>query len=355
MFGPKGPSRTWRSQANEDERNMKILVTGGPGYIGSHTLVEAVRAGHEVLVLDNFCNSTPDNLGRVERLTRRKIPFLRIDIRYRDRALEVFQRFRPDVVIHFAGLKSVAEAARAPASYYGANVTGSLNVIEAMEASGCEWLIFSSSATVYGDPEYLPIDENHPLRTMNPYGRSKLHVEEILLDQARARPDWSIAILRYFNPVGAHESGLIGESPSGIPDNLMPYLARVASGDLEELAIFGADYDTRDGTSVRDYIHVVDLARAHVAALSWASEAARGARAFNLGLGNGISVLQMISAFEAASGRPIRRRVAPRRAAPAMWQHASPILHGPDENLDGARLSGSETCARVDGAGSRPA
>lgn len=291
---------------------MRLLITGGAGYIGSHTLVEALRADHEVLVLDNFETSEPEALHAVRRLTNRDFGVVEADIRDRDRVRGILSAFRPDAVIHFAGLKAVGESNDVPARYYGANVGGSVNLLEAMEACGCTRFVFSSSATVYGDPQYLPIDEAHPLSTTNPYGRSKLQVEDILRDQGLARGDWSIAILRYFNPVGAHDSVLIGESPSGIPNNLMPYVAQVATGEREYLSVFGDDYDTPDGTGVRDYIHVVDLARAHLAAIDWSCRES-GVRAFNLGVGRGSSVLEMIKAFEAASGRAVPYRVASRR------------------------------------------
>lgn len=292
---------------------MKILITGGAGYIGSHTLVEALRAGHEVLVLDNFETSGPESLRAVKQMTNRDFGFVEADIRDRRKLLNICAAFRPEAVIHFAGLKAVGESNTIPARYYGVNVGGSVNLLEAMEACGCKRFVFSSSATVYGDPRYLPIDEAHPLSTTNPYGRSKLQVEDILRDQARAHAGWSIAILRYFNPVGAHESGLIGESPTGVPNNLMPYVAQVATGERPELSVFGNDYDTPDGTGVRDYIHVVDLARAHIAAIDWSGRQT-GARSFNLGVGRGSSVLEMVAAFEEVSGRPVPYRIAPRRA-----------------------------------------
>lgn len=302
---------------------MRVLVTGGAGYIGSHTIVEALRAGHDVLVVDNFSNASRDVIARLGRLTNREVPVREVDIRDRAALDEVFDDFRPEAVIHFAGLKAVGESSQIPAKYYAVNVAGSINVIEAMEQVGCTRLVFSSSATVYGDPQYLPIDEEHPLSATNPYGRSKLQVEDILRDQAAARPDWAIAILRYFNPVGAHDSGLIGETPSGTPNNLMPYVAQVASGEREYLSVFGHDYDTCDGTGVRDYIHVVDLAAAHVAALRWTALEA-GARPFNLGVGNGTSVLQMVASFEAASGRPVPYRIAPRRPGDVASCYADP-------------------------------
>jgi len=291
---------------------MRVLVTGGAGYIGSHTIVEAMRAGHDVLVVDNFCNASRDVISRLSRLTNREVPCREVDILDRTGLDVVFEEFRPEAVIHFAGLKAVGESSIIPARYYAVNVAGSINVIEAMERAGCGRIVFSSSATVYGAPQYLPLDEEHPLAATNPYGRSKLQVEDILRDQAAARPDWAVAILRYFNPVGAHDSGLIGESPRGAPNNLMPFVAQVAAGKRKQLSIFGNDYDTRDGTGVRDYIHVVDLARAHVAALDWTSREF-GARPFNLGVGNGTSVLEMIDSFEAASGRKVPYEVVERR------------------------------------------
>lgn len=291
---------------------MRLLITGGAGYIGSHTLVEALRAGHDVLVLDNFETSDQATLHAVGQMTNRFFDVVEADIRDRTRVRDILRAYRPEAVIHFAGLKAVGESGQMPARYYGANVGGSVNLLEAMEACDCRRMVFSSSATVYGDPQYLPIDEAHPLSTTNPYGRSKLQVEDILRDQAAARRDWSIAILRYFNPVGAHESGMIGESPTGVPNNLMPYVAQVATGERAELAVFGDDYDTPDGTGVRDYIHVSDLARAHISAIDW-SLRETGARAFNLGVGRGSSVLEMIRAFEAASRRKVPYRIAPRR------------------------------------------
>lgn len=291
---------------------MRLILTGGAGYIGSHTLIEALREGHDVLVVDNFSNSDRSVLDRVSRFTNRQIEIAECDIRNRDHLIEIFKSFEPDAVIHFAGLKAVGESSQVPATYYGVNVGGSVNVIEAMEACDCKRIVFSSSATVYGQPQYLPIDEKHPLSATNPYGRSKLHVEEILNDQGLARPDWSIAILRYFNPVGAHDNGLIGESPEGTPNNLMPYVAQVASGQRAQLTVFGDDYETPDGTGVRDYIHVVDLALAHLSAITWTTKRC-GVRPFNLGVGQGTSVLGMIDAFKQASGREIPYVVSERR------------------------------------------
>jgi UDP-glucose 4-epimerase len=302
---------------------MRVLITGGAGYIGSHTLLEALHADHDVLVVDNFSNSSPDVFKRVERLTNKAFLWENVDIRDASKLVDIFRSFRPDAVIHFAGLKAVGESNTIPAKYYGVNVAGSINVIEAMEDVGCRRLVFSSSATVYGDPQYLPIDEGHPLSATNPYGRSKLQVEDILRDQARARPDWAIAILRYFNPVGAHSSALIGESPVGIPNNLMPYVAQVAAGLRPRLQVFGDDYETADGTGVRDYIHVCDLARAHMAAIDW-TVGKTGAREFNLGVGQGTSVLQMIESFSKASGRDIPYDVAARRTGDVAACFADP-------------------------------
>jgi UDP-glucose 4-epimerase len=309
--------------ARRNATPQKILITGGAGYIGSHTVLEALAEGHEILVLDNFCNSDQSVIERLKRLSNRDFAVCDVDIRDSGRMSEVFQEFRPDAVIHFAGLKAVGESNSLPALYYATNVAGSINVIQAMEDSGCRRIVFSSSATVYGDPQYLPIDEDHPLSATNPYGRSKLHVEEIIRDQVKARPDWAASILRYFNPVGAHPSASIGEDPNGPPNNLMPYVAQVASGRREALSVFGDDYDTPDGTGVRDYIHVCDLARAHIAALDWTLRET-GARPFNLGVGQGSSVLDMIAAFEAASGSEIPYRVGPRREGDIATCYADP-------------------------------
>lgn len=291
---------------------MRVFITGGAGYIGSHTIVEALRAGFDVLAVDNFANSDPSTFDAIRRITNREIGWAEGDIRDTDRMARLMTAFRPDAVVHFAGLKAVGESVSRPIDYFDVNVGGTLSLLKAMDATGTSRLVFSSSATVYGAPQYLPIDENHPLSATNPYGRSKLHVEEMLRDQAVARPDWSFALLRYFNPVGAHDSGLIGERPRGAPNNLMPYVAQVAAGERETLSIFGDDYDTPDGTGVRDYIHVLDLAEAHIAALRW-SAAACGARAFNIGAGRGMSVLEMVRLFERASGKTVPIKVGPRR------------------------------------------
>jgi UDP-glucose 4-epimerase len=302
---------------------MHILVTGGAGYIGSHTCVELLASGHDVTVLDNLSNSSEKALERVRTISGRGAGFVRADLRDADalRALFAAQRF--DAVIHFAGLKAVGESVQLPLRYYDNNVTGTLRLLEAMAEAGLRRLVFSSSATVYGDPASVPIREDFPLSATNPYGRTKLFIEEILRDQHRADPRWDIVLLRYFNPVGAHPSGLIGEDPAGIPNNLLPYISQVAVGKLAQLNVWGDDYPTPDGTGVRDYIHVVDLALGHLAALEL--PAPEGAvRVFNLGTGRGYSVLDMIGAFQAACGRPIPYRVAPRRAGDVATCYADP-------------------------------
>jgi UDP-glucose 4-epimerase len=289
-----------------------ILVTGGAGYIGSHTCVELLGAGHELVVIDNFSNSKPAVLGRVEKIAGRALTFMEVDIRDRGALRDVFRAHGIDAVVHFAGLKAVGESVSQPLRYYDNNIGGSLALFEVMAESGVKTIVFSSSATVYGDPASVPIREDFPLSATNPYGRSKLMLEDILRDLAVSDESWRIALLRYFNPVGAHESGTIGEDPAGIPNNLMPYIAQVAIGKLAQLSVFGDDYPTPDGTGVRDYIHVVDLARGHVAALE-ALAGRPGVTTVNLGAGRGYSVLEMIRAFERASGRPVPYRIAPRR------------------------------------------
>ena len=289
-----------------------ILVTGGTGYIGSHTVVELMAKGHDVLVVDNFSNSKRTVLDRIERITAHRPGFVQLDIRDRTAMRSLFAEHHFDAVIHFAGLKSVGESVVLPMRYYDNNVLGSLVLFETMAEAGVKTLVFSSSATVYGDPHTVPIKEDFPLSATNPYGRSKLMIEEILGDIAQSDPSWRIALLRYFNPVGAHESGLIGEDPNGIPNNLMPYISRVANGELAELSVFGSDYPTPDGTGVRDYIHVMDLARGHIAALRVLAEAG-GVINANLGTGQGYSVLDVVRAFERASGRNVAYRIVPRR------------------------------------------
>jgi UDP-glucose 4-epimerase len=302
-----------------------ILVTGGTGYIGSHTVVELMLAGFEVLIVDNFCNSKAAVLGRIERIVGRRPEFVEADIRDREVMKGIFARHRFDTVIHFAGLKSVGESMAQPLRYYDNNIYGSLVLFETMAEAGVKTLVFSSSATVYGDPHAVPIRENFPLSATNPYGRSKLMIEEMLVDVARSDAAWRIALLRYFNPVGAHESGLIGEDPHGVPNNLMPYIAKVAVGNLAELSVFGSDYPTHDGTGVRDYIHVVDLARGHLAALK-ALTVAEGVLTVNLGTGQGYSVLDVVRAFEVASGRRVPYRIVGRRPGDIAACYADPSL-----------------------------
>jgi len=299
------------------------LVTGGLGYIGSHTCVELLAAGHQVRIFDNLSNSKPAVLERIAEIAGCRPEFVRGDIR--DRAALRAALPGCDAVIHFAGLKAVGESVAQPLRYYDNNVTGSIQLFSAMAETGVKTLVFSSSATVYGEPQSVPIREDAPLSATNPYGRSKLIIEDILRDMHRADPDWRIALLRYFNPVGAHPSGRIGEDPNGIPNNLMPYIAQVAVGKLACLSVFGNDYPTPDGTGVRDYIHVVDLAKGHLAALEALSRRG-GLITVNLGTGRGYSVLQMIEAFEAASGRKIPYRIAPRRPGDVAQCYADPAL-----------------------------
>lgn len=292
---------------------MRVLVTGGTGYIGSHTAVALIHAGHEVVLLDNLHNSTCTAAARIARITGTEPELLEGDIRDPEVLANLFRARRIDAVMHFAGLKAVGESVEQPLAYYETNVGGTIRLCQAMEAAGVRRLIFSSSATVYGDPDAVPIREDAPTGgTTNPYGTSKHMVEQVLTDLSRAQPDWSIGILRYFNPVGAHESALIGESPAGIPNNLVPYIAQVAAGEREYLQVFGDDYPTRDGTGVRDYIHVVDLAEGHLHALEFL-EARAGTHVWNLGRGEGHSVLETVRAFEQASGRTISYRVTERR------------------------------------------
>lgn len=310
-----------------------ILVTGGAGYIGSHTCVELLNAGFDVTVFDNFCNSNPEALARVEQITGRKPGLIRGDCRDRAALVTALKQCKADAVIHFAGLKAVGESVEQPLSYYDNNVVGTLRLLEAMQECDVKTLVFSSSATVYGDPVQLPLTENHPLSATNPYGRSKLMIEEILRDFQHSDHSFRISILRYFNPVGAHPSGLIGEDPQGIPNNLMPFVAQVAVGRREALSVWGDDYPTPDGTGVRDYIHVVDLALGHLKALealdaSKRTEANRytGCLTVNLGTGRGYSVLDVVHAYEQASGRPIPYRIAPRRSGDIASCYADPKL-----------------------------
>lgn len=291
---------------------MRVLITGGAGYIGSHTLLEVLAAGHEAHVVDDLSNAHGAALDRVRRLSNRGFGFTRADIRDGPAMAGVVAGFAPEAVIHFAGLKAVGDSVARPLDYFDVNVGGSIALLQALAGGTCRRVVFSSSATVYGDPDYLPIDEDHPLRATSPYGRTKLQIEEMLSDLAAGDPAWSVAALRYFNPVGAHVSGRIGEDPAGVPNNLMPYIAQVAVGRRPVLRVFGDDYDTPDGTGVRDYIHVADLARAHLAAMDWTGRAT-GFEAFNLGTGTGVSVLEMVAAFARACGRDVPVEIAPRR------------------------------------------
>ncbi len=302
-----------------------VLVTGGAGYIGSHTCVELLQAGHEVIVFDNLCNSKASVLERIGQIAGRQAQFIEGDIRDKAALERIFAGHSIAAVLHFAGLKAVGESVAHPLSYYDNNVHGSMVLFDAMVRHGVRTLVFSSSATVYGAPAALPIREDFPLGATNPYGRSKIMVEDVLRDVAVADPQWRIALLRYFNPVGAHDSGLIGESPSGIPNNLMPYISQVAASKREFLSVFGDDYPTADGTGVRDYIHVVDLARGHLAALDHLGKSA-GVITVNLGTGEGYSVLDMVHAFERASGKRIPYRIVGRRAGDIAACYADPQL-----------------------------
>ena len=302
---------------------MNVLLTGGAGYIGSHTAVECLAAGHEVVVFDNLSNSSPKSLERVARIAGKPVDFVQGDIRDRTALRQLFSDHRIDTVVHFAGLKAVGESVEKPLLYYNNNIAGSVVLFEEMAAASVKSVVFSSSATVYGDPATVPISEDFPLSATNPYGRSKLFIEEMLHDMARADTGWNIALLRYFNPVGAHESGLIGEDPRGIPNNLMPYVAQVAVGRRPHLQVFGGDYPTPDGTGVRDYIHVVDLARGHVAALNTLPQRT-GVQTWNLGTGRGVSVLDMVRAFEAVSGKPVPYQIVARRAGDVAQCWANP-------------------------------
>ena len=300
-----------------------IFVTGGAGYIGSHTCVELLNAGHEVTVFDNFCNSQPEALARVEQISGKKLSLVQGDVRDRAALVAALRGSGASAVIHFAGLKAVGESVQKPLVYYDNNVAGTLRLLEAMIECEVKSLVFSSSATVYGDPQRLPLTEDHPLSTTNPYGQTKLVIEQMLRDLFCSDPSWHISILRYFNPVGAHASGLIGEDPQGTPNNLLPFVAQVAVGRREFLNVWGNDYATPDGTGVRDYIHVVDLALGHLKALERLQQHAE-CLAINLGTGVGYSVLEMVRAFEQASGKPVPYKVAPRRAGDIAACYADP-------------------------------
>ncbi len=303
---------------------MRILVTGGAGYIGSHTCLELLACGHELVVVDNFCNGHEEALGRVERLSGKPVTVVEGDIQDRALMTSLLREKGSEAVIHFAGLKAVGDSVSDPLSFYTNNVFGTISLLEAMRDCDVRKIVFSSSATVYGDPRWLPITENHPLRAKNPYGTTKLVIEDLLRDLYRSDSSWAIAMLRYFNPVGAHESGRIGEDPKGVPTNLMPFIAQVANGRRDELRIWGGDYPTRDGTGERDYNHVVDLAEGHVAAIE-ALEAG-GMSEVNLGTGTAYTVLDMVRAFEEVSGRPIPYKIVERRPGDAASCFADPSL-----------------------------
>ena len=302
---------------------MRILLTGGAGFIGSHTAVELVSSGHQVACFDNLSNSNPVVMDRLKRILGVPVPLIMGDIRDRNALENVMREFGAEAVVHFAGLKAVGEAVVNPLIYFDNNVRGTLSLLEAMKACDIKTLVFSSSATVYGEPAYLPIDEEHPTSATNPYGRTKLMVEQILADVATADPAWRFAILRYFNPVGAHESGLIGEDPNGIPNNLMPFITKVATGRAPELAVYGADYKTHDGTGVRDYIHVTDLARGHVAAINFMQDNDSSLSTWNLGTGQGYSVIEMIDAFARTNGVSIPYSIVDRRPGDVAASYAA--------------------------------
>ncbi len=304
---------------------MSILITGGAGYIGSHTCTVLLDAGLDIIVVDNLCNSHEESLSRVKKLTNRDFPFYQIDINDKAALDAIFKKHTIESVIHFAGLKAVGESNEIPLAYYRCNLGGTLSLCEVMSDNKCGQLVFSSSATVYGDPETVPITETSPTYATNPYGRSKLMVEEVLTDLQKSAPDfWNITLLRYFNPIGAHKSGEIGEDPSSIPNNLLPYIAQVASGKLEKVNVFGDDYDTKDGTGVRDYIHVLDLAQGHLDALKHLNNTQPTLNIFNLGTGNGYSVLEMIEKFREISQQAIPFSVTPRRAGDIATCYADP-------------------------------
>ena len=302
---------------------MAVLVTGGAGYIGSHTCVELLNAGEEIIILDNFVNSKPEALNRIKTITGKDFRFYEADLLNKEAIDKVFAENSIDAVIHFAGLKAVGESVMQPIRYYHNNITGTLNLCNVMQAHNVKKMVFSSSATVYGTPKTVPIDETFPLSTTNPYGSTKLMIEQILRDIYTADNEWSIALLRYFNPIGAHKSGLIGEDPNGIPNNLMPYIAQVAIGKLECLGVFGNDYPTHDGTGVRDYIHVVDLSLGHLKALAKIRKD-KGVDAYNLGTGKGYSVLDVVAAFEKASGKKVKHQIKPRRPGDIAECYANP-------------------------------
>ena len=304
---------------------MAILLPGGAGYIGSHTAVELLKAGKEIIIIDNFSNSKPEVLDKIKQITRKEFKFYELDYLDREKLEKVFEENKIEAVLNFAGYKAVGESVQKPIEYYTNNISGCLVLLDVMRKYGVKKFIFSSSATVYGDPQKVPItEESKTGGTTNPYGTTKLFIEQILKDIYVSDNTWDICILRYFNPVGAHESGLIGEEPKGIPNNLMPYVVRVASGQLKELSVFGNDYNTPDGTGVRDYIHVVDLAKGHVAALKKLDKEQNGMYIYNLGTGTGYSVLDMVKAFEKSTGKKVPYKIAPRRQGDIATCYAEP-------------------------------
>lgn len=304
---------------------MAILLPGGAGYIGSHTAVELLNAGKEIVIVDNFSNSSPKALEAIKKITGKDFKFYEIDYKDREKLEKVFEENKIESVINFAGFKAVGESTKKPLEYYHNNITGAIVLLDTMRKYGCKKFIFSSSATVYGDPEVIPLTEECKIGgTTNPYGTTKLYIEQILKDLYASDNTWDICILRYFNPVGAHESGLIGEEPQGIPNNLMPYIVRVANGTYKELSVFGNDYNTPDGTGVRDYIHVVDLAKGHVKALEKLDKEGEGLFIYNLGTGTGYSVLDMVKAFEKATGKAVAYKIAPRRPGDIATCYADP-------------------------------
>jgi len=315
---------------------MKILVTGGAGYIGSHTCLELLKAGYEVIVVDNLSNSKQESLKRVQELAGKSLEFHKVDLLDRDGLGRIFDGAEIEGVVHFAGLKAPGESVSMPLRYYQNNVTGSLILCEVMKAHHVKNLVFSSSATVYGDPHKVPVKEDFPLSATNPYGRSKLMIEDILRDLYCSDPAWNIALLRYFNPVGAHPSGYIGEDPNGIPNNLVPYIAQVAVGKLERLPVYGNDYPTPDGTGIRDYLHVVDLAIGHLKAIE-KLKSNPGAVAYNLGTGQGYSVLEMVAAFERACGKKIPYEIVARRPGDVAVSYADPAKAGEELGWEAVR------------------
>ncbi len=306
---------------------MKILVTDGAGYIGSHTVVELLNAGYDVAVVDNLCNSSSKSLDRVEEITGKKVAFYEADIRDDIALGKIFEAEKPDAVIHFAGLKAVGESEQFPMKYFDNNIGGTLTLLHEMKKSGCKNMVFSSSACVYGQPKENPVREDFATEVTNPYGRTKLVIENILKDLYKSDEDWNVILLRYFNPIGAHESGKIGEDPSGIPNNLLPYVAKVAVGKLEKINVFGNDYDTPDGTGVRDYLHVVDLAKGHIKAIEKIEKDINtGLKTYNLGTGKGYSVLEIIEAFSQACGKKLPYVIGPRRPGDVSINYADPSL-----------------------------